>query len=261
MDMFAVVEETGRFQVGVAETPRYPAFEIDSTAFLEALQDGTPAAERAFRHLVRHLRAPLTRFIGRWFPETEAIEDVLQETFLAIHESLPTFAGDLSLTTWAYSLACEKAMSRLPEEYVSGNSIEAVFAHYREFETRDPRPDEAAHRSKLIALIRSAAETLPEHYRVVWRLCDLEEMSGEEAAEALGITPTLVRVRVHRARGMIAARLRNDRPEIFRGSVDTVPRLPRRQARSRLAKRAGDGRSHPCSLEGFPCPLYLSVIT
>jgi hypothetical protein len=65
-------------------------------------------------------------------------------------------------------------------------------------------------------LVRSAADILPEHYREVWRLCDVETMSGEEAAEAMGITPALVRVRLHRARGLILDRLRKERPGLFR---------------------------------------------
>lgn len=204
-----------QIQVRVAEMPQEPALEINSPAFLKALRDGSPVADRAFRDLVLHMRGPLTRFIGRWFRETESVEDVFQETFLAVHRSLPRFEGKSRLTTWVYSLAQHKIMDRLSEKYKMGSGSSDPRAQAWEAEATDPRPDEAAHQSLLIARIRSAAGTLPDLYREAWRLRDVEELSGEEAAEALGITPTLVRVRLHRARCLIVARLRKEQPGLF----------------------------------------------
>lgn len=215
-NMIAIFGENAvRIQVRVAETPRDPVREINSPAFLKALRDGTPTAERAFRDLVRHMRAPLIRFIGKWFRETESVEDVFQETFMAAHLSLPRFEGKCRLTTWVYSLAQHKIMDRLSEKYRPGRGGAPWCAQACEVEAADPRPDEAAHHSLLTARIRAVAETIPEMYREAWRLRDVEAMSGEEAAEALGITPTLVRVRLHRARSLIAAGLKRERPGLF----------------------------------------------
>jgi RNA polymerase sigma-70 factor (ECF subfamily) len=214
--MIALLNEIEvRVEVRVAGKPRDLAREINTPAFLKALRNGPPAAERAFRDLTLALRLPLSRYIGRWLRETEAIEDVLQETFLAVHRSLPRFEGKSLLTTWVYSLAHHKVMDRLAEKYRPGQGGEPFSGAEWDVETLDPRPDERAHQALLIARIRSAAEAIPELYRDAWRLRDEEGMSGEEAAEALGITATLVRVRLHRARNMIAARLRQDCPSLF----------------------------------------------
>lgn len=214
--MFAVLEETGLgIEVRVAERPRDLAREINSPAFLKALRDGSPAGSRAFRDLVNHMRAPLARYIGRWFRDPEAAQDVLQETFLAVHRSLHRFEGKARLTTWVYSLAHHKVMDRLSEKYRPGQGADRAGLEGLEVEALDPRPDEKAHQALLVALVRSAAGELPELYREAWRLRDVEGMSGEEAAEALGITPTLVRVRLHRARSLIVARLRKERPGLF----------------------------------------------
>lgn len=240
--MIAVVEETGRrVRAGAAGAPRDAEPGIDAPTLLKALRDGAPEAEKAFRDLVLHLRPRLIRYFSRWFPESEALEDLLQETFLAVHGNLPGFDGQAPLTAWVYSLAHAKVMDRIREKYTSRWEKEILLAHVREAEAADPRPDEAAHQSLLVALVRSAADTLPEHYRAVWRLCDEERASGEEAAETLGITPTLVRVRLHRARGLIAARLRKERPGLFRRSVSLGHRLQAlhalqsRRARPRIA--------------------------
>lgn len=214
--MVAVVEETGvQVQVRVAAMPRDPAREINSPAFLKALRNGPPAAERAFRDLALHMRFPLVRFIGRWLRDPEAIEDVMQETFLAVHRSLPRFEGKSRLTTWVYSLAHHKVMDRLSEKYKPGYGAEQPVEHGWDVEALDPWPDESAHRTLLIKQVRAAAQGIPPLYREAWHLRDVEGMSGEEAAEALGITPTLVRVRLHRARNLIVASLRRDRPGLF----------------------------------------------
>jgi RNA polymerase sigma-70 factor (ECF subfamily) len=214
--MIAVLKEIEvRVEVRVAEKPRDPVREINTPAFLKALRGGPPAAERAFRDLTLALRLPLIRFIGRWIRETETIEDILQETFLAVHRSLPRFEGKSLLTTWVYSLAHHKVMDRLSEKYRTGQGCEPAAGLDWDPEALDPRPDERAHQTLLIARIRSAAEAIPGLYRDAWRLRDEDGMSGEEAAEALGITATLVRVRLHRARNMIVARLRQDCPALF----------------------------------------------
>jgi RNA polymerase sigma-70 factor (ECF subfamily) len=214
--MVAVVEEIGvKVQVRVAGLPRDPASEINSPAFLKALRNGPPVSERAFRDLTLHMRCPLLRFIGKWLRDPEAVEDVMQETFLAVHRSLPRFEGKSRLTTWVYSLAHHKVMDRLSEKYRPGYGAEQFAEHGHDIEAVEPWPDESAHRTLLVKQVRAAAQAIPSLYREAWHLRDVEGMSGEEAAEALGITPTLVRVRLHRARNLIVARLRKDRPGLF----------------------------------------------
>jgi RNA polymerase sigma-70 factor, ECF subfamily len=213
--MIAVLGNVGfMVEVRVAQKPRDLAREINSPAFLKALLDGGSAAERAFRDLVIHMHPLLSRYVGRWLGDPEAVRDVLQETFLAVHRSLCRFEGKSRLTTWVYSLAHHKTMDRLSEKYKPGQTGEPRECD-PEHETSDPRPDEAAHQTLLIARIRSAADVLPCIYREAWRMRDLEGLSGEEAAEALGITPTLVRVRLHRARSLIVARLKQESPGLF----------------------------------------------
>ncbi|MEO6095120.1 MAG: RNA polymerase sigma factor [Fibrobacteria bacterium] len=214
------VKDTNEVHVEVrtAGKPHNPLQEINSPHFLKALQAGAPATERAFRYLVIHMQAPLNRYVGRWLRDSESIQDVLQETFLAVHRGLPCFEGKSSLTTWVYSLAYHKAMDRLEEYYRPGgrNSAEAICT---DREDSHPLPDEAAHKGLLIERIRAVAECIPDLYFAVWRLRDLEGQSGKEAAQALGLTSALVQVRLHRARVQILARLHKEQPELVRELV------------------------------------------
>jgi RNA polymerase sigma-70 factor (ECF subfamily) len=214
--MQAVLERTEtRIAVRVAEKPLDPLVEINSAAFLRALRGGPPAASRAFRDLVRALHAPLTRFAGRWLRDPDQVQDVLQETFLAVHRGLAGFEGKSKLTTWVYSLAHHKVCDRLSEKYRPGRSPEQGTDREWDLESPELRPDEALHVGRLAARIREAAEGLPRLYREPYRLRDIEGLSGEEAAEALGVSPTLIRVRLHRARCLIVARLRESHPGLL----------------------------------------------
>jgi RNA polymerase sigma-70 factor (ECF subfamily) len=214
--MQAVLERTEtRVAVRVAEKPLDPLREINSAAFLIALRGGPPAASRAFRDLVRALHAPLARFAGRWLRDPDHVQDVLQETFLAVHRGLAGFEGKCKLTTWVYSLAHHKICDRLSEKYRPGGAREEASEQGWDLESPDPRPDETVHQERLLRCVRAAAEALPPLYREPYRLRDLEGMSGEEAAAALGVSPTLIRVRLHRARCLIEAGLRARHPGLL----------------------------------------------
>jgi RNA polymerase sigma-70 factor (ECF subfamily) len=206
-------------EVKVAGRPLDPKQEINSPAFLKALLGGAPAAARAFRRLVEVTHPELTRYIGRYFRDPELVQDVLQETYLAMHRALPGFEGKSKLTTWIYSLAHYKVCDRLAEKYRPGYPRTVLDGQGWEPESSDPLADEVLHRARLVAWIRETAQDIPELYRDAYRLRDLDGLSGEEAAQILGISTTLIRVRLHRARCMIVERLQKRFPAVFAGGV------------------------------------------
>jgi RNA polymerase sigma-70 factor, ECF subfamily len=190
--------------------------EINAPEFLEVLLDGDAGASRAFRNLVRATHPALTRYIGRYFRDPGLVQDILQDTYLAVHRALPSFESKSKLTTWVYSLAYHKICDRLSEKYRTGTAGADDGLEW-ERESPDPLADEAIHQARLIGWIREAAEGIPSLYRDAYRLRDLEGLSGEEAADALGITTTLIRVRLHRARCLIVDRMRKLHPGAFVG--------------------------------------------
>lgn len=205
--------------VKVAGRPLDAMQEINSAPFLKALLGGAPAAARSFRRFVEVTHPQLTRYIGRYFRDAEAVQDVLQETYLAVHRALPRFEGKSKLTTWAYSLAYHKACNRLAEKYKPGYPGTGLDNQVWEPESADPLVDEVLHHARMAAWIREAAQDIPELYREAYRLRDLDGLSGEEAAEALGISNALIRVRLHRARCLIVERLQKRFPAVFAAGV------------------------------------------
>jgi RNA polymerase sigma-70 factor, ECF subfamily len=217
-----VREARGEVAEGDAPLPDSPHqfAEINTPEFLARLRAGGHEGPRAFRHLVISTHSHLLRFIARHMRSRDGIQDVLQEIYLGVHKGLSRFQGKSKLSTWIYTLAYHKVCDQMSEDYRSrqlfrdrdaGADSEAERGEAETWEGRSPElpPDEAYRQSVLLGWIEKAAEELPSAYGEAYRLRDMRGMSGEEAAAALGINASLVRVRLHRARGMIAEMVRN----------------------------------------------------
>jgi RNA polymerase sigma-70 factor (ECF subfamily) len=145
--------------------------------------------------------------------ESEA-EDGAQEAVLSAYRHLRSFRGDAKFSTWLTIIAINEGRKRLRKakgraedsideqiEEQEGDYTPAPLTDWREI------PLEALERKELREALRVAVAELPDIYRQVFALRDLEEMNIEETAEALGITTSTVKVRLHRARIMLQKRL------------------------------------------------------
>jgi len=197
------------------KSPEILSFEeINSPEFLARLLAKDSAGPRAFTNLVRATHAQFLGFIQRQLTSQDECREVLQEVYLAVHKGLPGFAGKSKLTTWMYSLAHHKICDRfsdrdrkhieLTEAQASGLSTEAAESdRWNGITAWDATPERVMAGTAVEKLIGKAIETLAENARQVYQLRDVEGLSGEEAAEILGITPENVRVQLHRARRQI----------------------------------------------------------
>jgi RNA polymerase sigma-70 factor, ECF subfamily len=145
--------------------------------------------------------------------ETEA-EDGAQEAVIGAYRHLGSFRGDAKFSTWLTSIAINEGRKRLrkakgaAEESIDeqaegqeGDYTPAPLTDWREI------PLEALERKELREALRTAVAELPDLYRQVFTLRDLEELNVEETADALGISANVVKVRLHRARIMLQKRL------------------------------------------------------
>jgi RNA polymerase sigma-70 factor (ECF subfamily) len=145
--------------------------------------------------------------------ETEA-EDGAQEAVISAYRHLASFRGDAKFSTWLTTIAINEGRKRLRK--AKGKAEESIDeqadgqeGHYRPAPLTDWReiPLEALERKELREALRVAVAELPDLYRQVFTLRDLEELNVEETAEALGINAGVVKVRLHRARMMLQKRL------------------------------------------------------
>lgn len=141
-------------------------------------------------------------------------EDAAQETAIKVYRNLHLFRGESQFRTWVLSIARNEGLGRLRKranrredsldaemEEQGGDFTPAILTSWREV------PTEALEREELAELLRKAIEELPENYRNVILLRDIEEMDGRETAAVLGISEGAVKVRLHRARAMLQRNL------------------------------------------------------
>ncbi|HEX4022312.1 MAG TPA: sigma-70 family RNA polymerase sigma factor [Acidobacteriaceae bacterium] len=156
-------------------------------------------------------------------------EDVAQEAFLKAFRNLGSFRADSKFSTWLVSITLNEARSRLRRNQAA--KIESLDipseeqGHVSPTLLRDWRevPSEILERQEVRLLLQEAVLALPEIYREVFLLREVEEMSVKEAAEALGVSDASVKVRLHRARIMLQKKLA---PELKKASSQKRRWLP-----------------------------------
>ena len=179
-------------------------------ALLAALRRGD---DNAFETLVRSTSPRLLAVARRILGTDEDARDALQDAYVSAFKALPRFEGHSRLSTWLHRIVVNTSLMKLrskrrhPEE-----SIETLLPGYKDDGHQAYEPEEWAdgadvllERSEMRAFIRGQIDRLPENYRTVLLLRDIEEMSTPEAAAALGISDNAVKIRLHRARQALRA--------------------------------------------------------
>jgi RNA polymerase sigma-70 factor (ECF subfamily) len=131
-------------------------------------------------------------------------EDVMQDAYVRAFQHLDQFAGRAPFSAWLTRIAVHEALGRvrLRDRYSQLDDA----AHDGEFSMNmvetSPDPEQSASRAELGQLLEEALLGLPEQYRIVVMLRDVEELSTSETAAALELTEQNVKVRLHRGRSM-----------------------------------------------------------
>ena len=141
-------------------------------------------------------------------------EDVMQDAYVRAYEHLDQFAGRARFSTWLTRIAVHEALARQHRE----NRFQELEPMDR-FASVAPSPEQQASNSEIRRLLEEAVEKLPDAYRTIFMLRDVEEMSTSDAADVLEITEDNVKVRLHRARALLRrslyARAGMERKEAF----------------------------------------------
>jgi RNA polymerase sigma-70 factor (ECF subfamily) len=184
----------------------------DEAALADALRRGDRDLLPA---LVDGYAARIFGFASRMCRSAEDARDVVQETFLAAVRSLKDFRGEGKVSTWLFRIAanaCRKMRRRgkfEPERHLSLDDFlpQEAGHHAAEPAGTADTPEVALLRTDLREALEAAIADLPPPYRAVLILRDVEGLSTEETAEALGLTPPTVKTRLHRARLFLRQRL------------------------------------------------------
>ncbi|MGB0125860.1 MAG: sigma-70 family RNA polymerase sigma factor [Silvibacterium sp.] len=139
----------------------------------------------------------------------EDAADVAQETFIKAFRNLWAFRGESKFSTWLVSIALNEARNRLRRQATirivsldepqgeEGSVSPALLRDWREL------PSEVVEREEIRKLLQRAVDMLPNIYRQIFLLRDVEEFTINDTAKVLHISTSLVKVRLHRARRML----------------------------------------------------------
>jgi len=187
----------------------------EEAALLARLKAGD---DEAFEHIVRTYTGRLLAVARRIVPTEDDARDAVQDAFLSAVRSVDRFEGGARLSTWLHRIVVNASLMKLrtrrrkPEQ-----SIEALLPaflddghHAETFSSWAEPVDQALERAETRDLVRQRIAELPEAYRTVLLMRDIEEMDTGDTARELGISPNAVKIRLHRARQALRSLLARD---------------------------------------------------
>ena len=180
----------------------------------------------AFETLMRRHNRRLFRVARAILGDDADAEDALQDAYLDSYRHMGEFRGDAQLATWMTRIVVNHALMRLRKRRRHDAVVPLHAASWREGaadidvrdEASEPPPD-AAMRGEVRQILEQRIDRLPVAFRTVFIMRDVEEMSVEETAQALGIPSATVRSRLFRARALLREALARDldmaAPDVF----------------------------------------------
>ncbi|HEX4961205.1 MAG TPA: sigma-70 family RNA polymerase sigma factor [Thermoanaerobaculia bacterium] len=172
------------------------------------LADLRAGKDEAFSRLLRDHGGRLLAVSRRLLRNEEDARDAVQEAMVSAFRSLHRFEGGSRIATWLHRIVVNcclmklRSRQRRPEEAIEDLLPRFVEdGHQVEPSVDWAEPvDALLQRQEICALVRQCIDKLPESYRTVLLLRDIEELSTEEAARAVGVTENALKIRLHRAR-------------------------------------------------------------
>lgn len=165
---------------------------------------------RLYETLMRRYNQRLFRVVRSVVTEDSEAEDVLQEAWVRAYEHLDQFEGRASFSTWVTRIAYHEALSRArnskrwtPLENAAGGVMAEADRKRATAET----PEMQAIRAQLGQVLQAAIDALPETYRSVFVLREVEQLSTSETAESLELSEEAVKTRLHRSRALLRREL------------------------------------------------------
>ncbi|MGB5894442.1 MAG: sigma-70 family RNA polymerase sigma factor [Ignavibacteriaceae bacterium] len=177
--------------------------------------------ELEFNRIFKEYQPKILRYLTRLTGRYEA-EDLSQEVFIKVESGLKNFRGESKLSTWIYRIATNTAVDRMrsPSFKYKVNdttSPEAEQENDLDIEDKDQFTGEKTEltdqqyiRKEMNSCIRNFIESLPENYKSVVILSELEELKNHEIADILNITLDTVKIRLHRARAQLRKKLESN---------------------------------------------------
>jgi RNA polymerase sigma-70 factor (ECF subfamily) len=203
------VEDPGRSRyhrvMGLNEA-KDPSLDLsEERNLVDALQAGD---DSAFESVVRRYGGALLAVARRLLGNEEDAREALQDALLSAFRAMGTFQSSARLSTWLHRIVINSALMKLRKRARRDEqSIEPLLPEFlddghpvRPAAPWRMSPESIVQNEEMRAKVRECISRLPENYRIVLQLRDIEELDTRETAELLGIDQNVMKVRLHRAR-------------------------------------------------------------
>ncbi|MFZ4574123.1 MAG: sigma-70 family RNA polymerase sigma factor [Phycisphaerales bacterium] len=174
---------------------------MESPEFLAQLRAGD---EQAYEALVRGATGQLLAVARQILANEDDAMDAVQDAYTSAFKNLATFAGDSKLMTWLHQVTVNASLMKLrTRRRRPAQSLDDILPAFDDSGRPSAPPARWAspgHDQETIALVRSSVEQLPDDFRTVLVLRDIEGLSTADVAAALELSEAAVKTRLHRAR-------------------------------------------------------------
>jgi RNA polymerase sigma-70 factor (ECF subfamily) len=181
---------------------------LDDTVFLDKLLEGDRSA---FNELIKLYAERVINTCYRFLLDKDDAEDISQEVFIEIFQSLKTFRGDAKLSTWIYRIAVTKSLDEIKKrnrkKRITAFGKMMHLDEVADWISGGPMPDKAIHEKEKMKEVMQALNTLPDNQRVAFILSKIDGYSNKEIAEIMKTTIFAIESLVSRAKKKVSAEL------------------------------------------------------
>lgn len=178
---------------------------LSDYAVVKRVLDGE---KELFEILMRRNNQTLYRAVRSYITSEADIQDLMQDSYLKAYRKLHQFKGDAKFSTWLVRIGINEALQRIRKQ--KGNRVENIEGDehiLQRAESKQMNPENKVIHNEMSRLIEEAIDQLPEKYRAVYVLREVEGMTNREISSCLELTDSNVKVRFHRAKNLLKDRL------------------------------------------------------
>jgi len=161
-----------------------------------------------FEILLRRNNQTLYRAVRSYLNDADDIRDTMQDAYLKAYEKLEQFRGDAAFSTWLVRIGINEALLRIRKQkrnsVLSISTTKATQAHISQIsDPNQMNPEKQTIHQETRHLIENAIDQLPEKYKVIYILKEVEGMDNRDIAACLALSDSNVKVRLHRAKNLL----------------------------------------------------------
>lgn len=156
--------------------------------------------------LMRRYNQTLYRAVRSYLRDGDDVQDAMQEAYVKAYTKLDQFKGDSAFSTWLVRIGINEALQVLRKQrtmHIYTDPGQRAEGLTQLPDTGQMNPEQRTIRDEHRRLLEQAVDRLPDGYRAVYMLREVEEMSVAEVSQVLGISESNVKVRLHRAKIMV----------------------------------------------------------